>query len=1064
SAESVSVTLPLDSLFKRDRPLLVFVDQPVVRITPRPKEPSAAAKPKFSYPLPFAIEKCLVRGGEVSFLGPKESFQVRGLKASLAIKEGFLSLRADASEATLFLKPHRKPLQGTLKLRLENRGYLWQLNKFVLSGPDVLIKGKGTLSERASPQGEFQVSYNADMEALARILGLPFAWQGRIEGDAAVTRAQKEIAVSASLTSGGLKLNGVPLERVRGRANFSPRRGIRLDMDIHQRTGLESVHITYSGGRAAGEFSGFRLDPILSYARVPWPVASPAWGKFVLDERQVVADLELREPALAPPPDRISPLGPIHFSWDRKKEFAFSSPQLETSFGRWEVNGKYNLDHGIDLTIKGEASDVKAAREFTSQILSQKLDFPEIRGRGQASISISGADGIQTRIEFAFSSAGFDEFNVAAASGTVEVRKNSVLAKFRVDDPFFRGNIDLSRTPEGLLVDIALTEGRLEKILPPLKIDLPLSGNVAADLQVRSKDKKTTVEGDFSSPLLKLAGRDLRSVKGKIFWDGKVIAFPELALDISGGRVRGSWRMEVASGTMAVDAAGEKINLSSLWPDLSGELSLSVKGEGERGVEFARGQFDIKALRFASFQVVNAQGDLRLRLLKDRLSVSGKGNLTPGENEFSVDATVPFGRDGLSIDVKGSFANLDILLPWRGAKGRLNYLAEVRGTTSAPQVNGIIDLQGPLLPFPQFAQAVTDYAGTVFIKNNTLSLRSFKGKLGGGDIQGTGEVTLKKGGKLGIDFLLDGKSLVLSPLERTRASTDASLRLFRDSSRFVLEGNFNIRRLLWRREIFERLTFSSSPYPRAQAKPGFFDDLTLNLRLRADDNAWMENSLGRIRGRFDLTVTGSIKAPILLGNIESVGGEVYFQDRKFQILRGRVSFFNPAMIEPYLDFRAETYVKDYRVTITLTGLANQLRPEFASSPPLPPEDVVALLALGEAFKRTYSTETTTQMSTASLLSFTLTEEAQKRAERLFSLDRLRIDPFLLGSSSAEMTARLTVGKKISRDFYISYSTNLTRQTEEIIRLEWDLSNELSIIGTRNEIGRLSFDVKIRRRF
>jgi translocation and assembly module TamB len=67
-------------------------------------------------------------------------------------------------------------------------------------------------------------------------------------------------------------------------------------------------------------------------------------------------------------------------------------------------------------------------------------------------------------------------------------------------------------------------------------------------------------------------------------------------------------------------------------------------------------------------------------------------------------------------------------------------------------------------------------------------------------------------------------------------------------------------------------------------------------------------------------------------------------------------------------------------------------------------------------------------------------------------------------SSSEMTARLTIGKKISKDFYIYYSTNLTRQTEEIIRLEWDLSNEFSIVGTRNEIGRLSFDVKVRRRF
>jgi hypothetical protein len=122
-----------------------------------------------------------------------------------------------------------------------------------------------------------------------------------------------------------------------------------------------------------------------------------------------------------------------------------------------------------------------------------------------------------------------------------------------------------------------------------------------------------------------------------------------------------------------------------------------------------------------------------------------------------------------------------------------------------------------------------------------------------------------------------------------------------------------------------------------------------------------------------------------------------------------------------------------------------------------------LLALGEAFKRTYSYDAATQLSTASLLSFQLSEEAKKRAEGLFTIDRFRIDPFVLGSS-VEMGARLTVGKKLSKNFFILYSTNLTTQREEIVRLEWELTGDVSIIGTRDEEGRISFDFKIRKRF
>jgi translocation and assembly module TamB len=335
--------------------------------------------------------------------------------------------------------------------------------------------------------------------------------------------------------------------------------------------------------------------------------------------------------------------------------------------------------------------------------------------------------------------------------------------------------------------------------------------------------------------------------------------------------------------------------------------------------------------------------------------------------------------------------------------------------------------------------------------------------LGGGDVQGNGELEFGNGRIENIDLKIEGKNLLLSPLERTRALTDGSLNLIKDSNRFVLEGELLAQKLSWRREVDEKFTFYSSPYYQPREEPGFFDDLTLNIRLRADDNAWMENSLGTVRIRFDLTLTGNVITPVVLGDIEALDGDVYFQDRKFKILNGRLSFINPVAIEPYISFRGETYVKDYRVSFSLDGPVDRLTPELSSSPPLPPEDVLALLALGESFKRTYSYDTSTLLTTYSFVSFQLSEEAKKRAEGLFVIDRFRIDPFILGSSP-EMAARLTVGKKISRNFFILYSANLRTQREEIARLEWELTNDLSLVGTRNEEGRISIDVKIHKRF
>jgi translocation and assembly module TamB len=534
-------------------------------------------------------------------------------------------------------------------------------------------------------------------------------------------------------------------------------------------------------------------------------------------------------------------------------------------------------------------------------------------------------------------------------------------------------------------------------------------------------------------------------------------------MTVFGGRLSGSARLGLADDSFGLDVTGREVDVSGFAPGARGLLSFRLSGEGVLGRDPVKGKIEIRNPAYGSVAASLADGNVELLLSGESLSASWNGVFRPGENDCSLSFQYRFRERSYSADIKGSFTDLDILLPWKGARGQVNYLAEIRGPSADPRLKGVVDFQGTVLPIPDFSQAVTDYSGLVFLEGGNISLRSFQGTLGGGAIQGTGEMTVGPGGEVGLDATIEGRGMRLSPLERTRALADARLRLIRDSDRFVLEGDFDIQSLSWRRELSEEFVFSSKPFYHPSAGRGFFDDLTLNINLRAADNAWVENSLGRARGRFDLNVTGSVTDPILLGEVELLDGYVFFQDRKFTLLRGNLRFFSPMAVDPFLDFRGETYVKDYRVTFSLSGLLDHLRTEFSSSPPLPPEDVLALLVMGEAFKRTYRAETSSQLSSATLLTLQLFEEAKRRATKLLSIDRFRIDPFILGTSS-EMTARLTVGKRISRNLFIYYSTNLATQREEIVRLEWELGDNLSLVGIRDDLGRVSLDFKIRKRF
>jgi len=903
------------------------------------------------------------------------------------------------------------------------------------------------------------------MPLVAGFFKLPFSWEGKVEADGTLTRKDKIIAFTGETWSQNLVLNRVPMGKVRGGIDFTNQRGGILELNALKR-GLypEFIRIQFNRSGIRGSARQLYIDPLMNYLTLPYPVSSPVWGDFSFQAGNLRVEAEFRDELVQRGPDRFPMNGPFRVNWNITGESSFFSEDLLSSFARIKLEGEAKFQESVDLRIQGEILDLKQARRFTSLLLDKNFPFPEIRGEGQASLHIFG-DFSNPKVEsrFVFSPGGFDRFDAESVTGEATISDGRFFGRFDVDDPSGKATMTVDASQEEVKGGIQVERGTVERIFPALNIPLPFQGEAAGDFEFIQDKDKVQFKGTFSASSAAFENQHLQSVTGRIDWQPDALSLADLQFVLHKGQIKGNLFSRRSRQEFDIDMQAENVDLRSMNPYLGGTLSFNLKGKGVFGQDFASGQFEIKDLVIPPLQKTEIQGQVRASFTPEQLRLELEGNCLPGNNEINASLDIPFQQDFLSADIKGSFTDLNILLPWKGAEGLVNYRAEIKGPKRSPGIKGVIDFKGPVFPFPRFAQALQEYSGLIFVEDGKLSVRSVRAKLGGGDVQAYGELELGKGGVEVVNLKMDGKNMLLAPLERTRALADGSLNLIKDANRFLLDGELSVRRLSWRREVYEKISFSSSPYYSTERPPGFFDDLTLNIRLRADDNAWIENSLGRMRGRFDFTISGNVYVPVILGDIEIIEGNVFFQDRKFRILRGLLSFFNPSVIEPYLSFKGETYIKNYRVNFSVSGFLEKLNPELTSSPPLPPEDVLALLALGEAFKRTPSYDTTTQLSTASLLSFQLSEQAEKGAEKYFSLDRFRITPFVLGSS-AEMTARLTIGKKIARDFSVLYSTNLTTQREEITRLEWELTNDFTVVGTRDEEGRFSIDVKIHKRF
>jgi translocation and assembly module TamB len=241
--------------------------------------------------------------------------------------------------------------------------------------------------------------------------------------------------------------------------------------------------------------------------------------------------------------------------------------------------------------------------------------------------------------------------------------------------------------------------------------------------------------------------------------------------------------------------------------------------------------------------------------------------------------------------------------------------------------------------------------------------------------------------------------------------------------------------------------------------------LRLNVDIRAPSSLRIHNSLATLEASADLELRGTVGEPVLLGRSEARRGEIHFLGQRYNITSGKVDFVDPSRIEPFVDLTAETRVRSYRVELRLTGTPERFFPELTSDPPLRTVDILRLLA--GANERDIlignEEEELAGVATATLLTERLTQEVGRRAERLFGLDRFSIDPFLVGQF-ANPTARVSLGKQITRQLSINYSTNLNDTTEAIILIEYTPDGPMSWILSRDEDGDVGIDVKFRKSF
>ena len=462
------------------------------------------------------------------------------------------------------------------------------------------------------------------------------------------------------------------------------------------------------------------------------------------------------------------------------------------------------------------------------------------------------------------------------------------------------------------------------------------------------------------------------------------------------------------------------------------------------------------------------------------------------DTQLRIGGTIGLRDQRIALQAVGD-ANLGILQGFfpnemRGS-GRAELMAAVNGPLYTPEFSGTATIRNGRIRHFSMPNALDTINGVVRFDSRGVGLDDVTATMGGGRIQ--------FGGRVGFDGYLPGElnvtargeGLQLRVPEGVRSVVDADLSVRGNFKAPTLGGTVTVRSAIWNRRIdptAQLLDFGSA-VSAAAADPATAVPIRFDLQLIVPATLRIENNLARLVVSADMQLRGTADRPLLFGRAEVDRGEILFEGRRYLVTRGALEFNNPARVEPFFDVEAETRVRvpgqTYRVIINFTGTTQSLVPQFSSDPPLASDaDVVALLfsevrregdaelrALRDANER--QTDILTTRATQ-LLASPVSSEVGRVVEQTFGVDTFQVTPSLFDPYSQTTatprinpSARVTIGKRVSDRVYLTFSRSLSSSlNDQILLLEYDESDRLSWILSRNENDTYSLEVRVRHTF
>lgn len=403
------------------------------------------------------------------------------------------------------------------------------------------------------------------------------------------------------------------------------------------------------------------------------------------------------------------------------------------------------------------------------------------------------------------------------------------------------------------------------------------------------------------------------------------------------------------------------------------------------------------------------------------------------------------------------------------SSGQVDLSLAVSGPATDPLLQGKVNVSHASLAYADLPSGLNDMNGSLTFNKNRLQIDNLTAHSGGGTITLTGGATTYQG-QINFDFNASAQDVRLRYPPGVSSTANAELRFFGTREGSTLSGDVTVTKLAVT-PGFDFAAYANSGSQSVVVPPATSPlyRVKLDVHVVTAPDLQMQTAIANLSGDADLRLRGTAAKPALLGRVEVLEGEINFNGAKYRLERGEVLFQSPVSIKPVLDLQASTRVRDYDITVSINGdTSKPLSVKYRSDPPLPEADIVALLAVGQTREQSaqmaQGNSAFSQTASNLILSEALNSTVSNRVQRLLGISKIKIDPQGLSTETNPTRGpQVTIEQQISNNFTLTYSQNVSQASQQIIQGEYYVRRNVSIVGTRDQNGVISFDVKIRQR-